>query len=182
MPKFKYTETDHGFLVEFEKEQIGSIRQSESSKKWMIDKLGPQYDYNTNSDYLQGCPFFATKDDAAWGLLNLWKTIEANPLGEDMRLYIEAECRRLSDDRKHLRNQFLDIDRKTRELANLATKYGIEFSHTSDLNKEVNDLVKFLDEHYNDIYEKFGKDWARTLRAYIASVVRHVDPAAAEKI
>jgi membrane carboxypeptidase/penicillin-binding protein len=50
------------------------------------------------------------------------------------------------------------------------------------VKKEVNDLLAFMTEHNDSFYEHQGKDFARSLRALVASVVKLVDPEAALEI
>lgn len=189
---FTFTSTGLGnhWLVECKTEdgynrQLGTIVEIKKGKEisWAISKIGHEHDFKvkTPSD-LRWLPAFSSKEDAAKGLLVIANGINANPLPSHLRDYISGRERDLNRERTALLERLFNVKYEMRILESLAAKYNLNFDFGVNIKKEVEDLKNFLDENIELIYKKFGKDWARSLRAHIAGVVSLIDDNIAQDI
>lgn len=164
-----------------QKKALGKICQGH--KGWYIYSLNGNHDWAAPVNELDRRVYFPTAADAAKGVWYIREAIDLNPCPDSIRDYL---CRRadvLRDARKHHLIQ-IDLIQMERQVINsLAKEHKLDLRDTEvSLEKECDDLVKFMDEHNSDLYENMGKDFARSLRAYVAAVVRMVNPDAASRI
>ncbi len=167
-------------------DKIGRVRlypsrEEERKPSWGISHVGLRsewvFDYESK---VSQRPAFNTKEDAAAGLFMIWSAMEANPCPPDIARYLDGESRDLSRAEGALREQFYTLQHKRISLSALAKKHGLKvLNGKKDAGESIKALSTFLDEHIDTLYEVFGKDGARSLRALIANVVEEIDPQAA---
>jgi hypothetical protein len=161
---------------------VGYIRPYKNQKeeeKWAIVKMGERYEEWST-------PRFASKFDtrviAAWAVMVIYETNHANPLTQEIRRYIHDEGMRLRKERQETVSSFYNLHRRMGDLGRICKLHGIEFDFTADVATEVKELNDFMNQYINEIYEKFGKDWARTLRVLVKNVAQLADPEATLEI
>jgi hypothetical protein len=167
---------------------LGYVRKDEKTSKYSISHVGPisSSDYNS-VEHIKDIPYkfrpiFETKEDAAKGLYVLYACWKANPIPPDMLAYLNNQWREYGEKRHKLISQFFDIENERKYLSQLAKKCGVDFGESVDIKERVADLIKFMDDNNDDMYDLIGKDFARSLRSRVAAVVRIVDPVAANYI
>ena len=143
-------------------------------ERWGISSVGTRYD--TKIDLARYSSCFPTKDDAAYAIFLITTTIDGNPLPSDFKDYLSERARMLREERKEYQGRLFALQREMAFLEASARKHGVEYDFGMDIKKEVQDLAKFLDENLESLYEHQGKDFARSLRAHVASVVKLIDP------
>jgi hypothetical protein len=165
-----------------QKQSLGQI--AKTADKWYI------YDINGADDWFaplasgpDGRCFFQTPQGAIRALWYIRRTIDSNPCPDSIRNYIHRRANLLNDARRYLLIQ-LDLIQAERKIINsLAKEHKLELNAPElTLEKELEDLVQFMEEHNDALYAQMGKDFARSLRAYVAAVVRMVNPDAASRI
>lgn len=160
--------------------RFSNYREEEGKPPWVIAHVGRPhewiFDYESKSNQMA---VFNTKKDAAAGLFMIWCAMEANPCPPDIARYLDEESTVLHKAEQALRDQFWTLQRKRRFLTALAKNHNLKVLMAKETTESVKALSDFLDEAMDSIYETFGKDWARSLRARVASVVEEIDPEAA---
>lgn len=146
---------------------------------WRILHIGSHpNDYTFNREECK----FETKEQAGSFLLALRDMIDKNPLTTDMRQYFEEEVNRNREKKKNLINELFYLDRHRSWLQTFAAKYNLKTEFEGNIRKELLELKKFMDEENDLLYNKMGKDFARTLRTLVANVVAIVDPDIAKEL
>lgn len=160
---------------------LGVIQHHEG-KGWSIIKIDTPSDASRTLPYdLLAC--FEDARRAAGALLFIHETIQANPLSDDLQQYLTERWQEMKTRRQGLTAQLHANERDRRFLSMLAKQHKLDFwFDDTDVKAEVKHLIEFLGNDMNAIHERFGKDWARTLKSMIARVVRLVDPNAAKDI
>lgn len=161
---------------------IGKICIYPSSKdKLSIVRVGPDRWTERWSTPKLGAKF-ADKEAAAWALLVIYQSIQDNPLPSEVRSFLDRRGEHLRKEKDDTLGRIYAIQREQAELQHMANKHGLEFDFGVDMKKEVSDLKNFMAENNDALYEHLGKDFARSLRVYVKSVVKLVDAEAAEEI
>lgn len=168
------------YKVYFEAEEraLGSVRQETGGRnkdKWGIYELGA-----TSLDDRLGKPntsvVFETREQAAKALFVIRRSIEKNPLSDSMRYWFQCKSNELRDRRKELIGQIYGVQREMYALQKIAEENNLNYDFGVDVKQEVADLKEFMNEYDKSFYENQGKDFARSLKARVASVVRLIDP------
>ena len=166
--------------------KIGRVRSYDSWEEqgkalWSISHIGcPSERFFDYESKVSQRPVFNTKEDAAAGLFMIWSAMEANQCPPDVARYLNEESIVLSRAEHALRREFHTLQHKRGLLTILAKTHGLKvLVAKEDSSESVRALSTFLDEHIDTLYEVFGKDGARSLRALIANVVEEIDPQAA---
>ena len=191
------TKDDSGFLQEYtvilardkkekypEQYQIGSIScypsfEEKGKPAWKVSGLGSRFDSKWDDSTFNSLRF-KTKEMAATVLFTIWKSIQDNPCPPDMADWLGREAQNLYKEEREIRNRFYDVRERRRTISRLTKAHNLDICLAAEEHSEaVKELSAFIDESIDKIYEDFGKDWARTLRALLTNVVEEVDPGAA---
>jgi len=183
--KTEYTNKDYSVSIKDKESHncsLGIIKEHYKQKgKYYISKIGNDYNLTINQLELP-LPLFNSKEDAAKALYCVVEGINANPLGEEMRRFLRDHFQQMCEERQFYLKTFFELEHRRLMFAHFAKKYNLDFMCEADIKEEVKGLLDFMDKENDAMYEHLGKDFARSLRAYVASVVRLVDPIAAGKI
>jgi hypothetical protein len=164
-----------------EAKEIGQISSYPSSAdKFCISRVGPDR-WNERWNSPRYSSKFADKETAAWALMIIYESIQANSLPSEVRSFLDRRGEHLRKEKENAIAQIYAIQREQAQLQHMANKHGLEFDFGVDIKKEVSDLKEFM-ERNNDTFYEIGKDFARSLRAYVKSVVKLVDAEAAEDL
>ncbi len=177
---------ENAYKVECNNKLIGYVGEA-SCGKWTCSVQGWKSQHFGDRDvqvytHSKSSPVFLNKEDAAKALYYIQETISETPLTPDLRRYFIEEARRLKERKEGLLSELSALDRQRGWLSHFAKQYGLELDFEGDMKKEIEKLIKFLDENVDSLYDQMGKDFARSLRAYVANVVSIVDPSIAERI
>jgi len=153
---------------------LGNIQSYPSSNNWAIKSMGQGFHDHFNTKRYKA--IFPTKESAAFAMYVIYKTVEANPLSEDVRIFLDTRARHLREERSKLDSKYFEVQREMAELQAIAKKNDIDFNFFVDVKQEVKDLNTFLDENMDALYEHMGKDFARSLRGNVRSIVKLIDP------
>lgn len=162
---------------------IGVIRAYDASSegKICIVRIGPNR-WTENWSTPRFGARFPDKETAAWALMVIYESIQANPLPSEVRSFLQRRGEHLREEKEQNLTKMYAIQREQCELQHMANKHGLEFDFGVNLKKEVADLKNFMDKNNDALYEHLGKDFARSLRAYVKSVVKLVDVEIAEEL
>lgn len=155
---------------------LGYVRQAAAkSGFWVVTKVGRWYDHLVDDRVLRSRPVFPTREAAAECLEWLHDAVEASPTAEPLREYLGERARQLDVERNRLMEALRAVDRERQSLSRLGRLGKVPLNLAAvDLKQEVADLVAFMDEYYEPMYKKLGKDFGRSLRARLAAVLRTV--------
>ncbi|RDJ35227.1 MAG: hypothetical protein DWQ19_10455 [Crenarchaeota archaeon] len=162
-----------------DREYLGTLRfHKEKSQSWSFYSIGSSFELLNTPNNVQYHPTFQTKEQAARALLIARRSISANLLPDKLRNYIKERAKDLRREHNSVLGKVTDLHYEMLTLEHLGKEYNLNFDFGVNPKQEVADLKKFLNENMDAIYDHFGKDFGRALRAHIASVVRLVDPEA----
>lgn len=164
---------------------VGAVQQSHGKKTWEITRIGSAYEFKLDGTSLKYGVMFGSREEAGVACYHLYTAWVANPLPENFHLYCQRRLRSIRDEYAALRSRLFDLQIEAKELDGMMRAAGkveewqpIEF----DVNKELAELQKFLGENSDSLYKHQGKDFARSLLAYVDAVVKAVDPEAATRL
>jgi len=160
--------------------KLGKLTKRRSDPpQWYISVIGSEYHPRNKT---QGSLIVQTKEQGADLLLYLKETLIVNPLSDKVVLYLTDQWGELRKELEEANGRFYSIQRKRRLLSDIANANGLSFEFDGDINKEAKDLLDFVEKDLDSIYEHFGKDWARSFRARVQSLVQCVNPLAATDV
>jgi len=163
--------------------KLGEICQHNSSPgKWSISKIGRSNYGPDNLKIERYCGKFDSKETAAFSVYVIHQTVAANPLSDKVRQYVDTRARYLREERTHLQGKFYDVQREMAELQAIAKQNGLDYDFGVDTRQEVADLLAFMNKHNDEIYAHFGKEFGRSFRGLVSSIVKLIDPEVALEI
>lgn len=127
---------------------------------------------------------FSSKEDAAEALALAWRVADANPVHGSVRDLLTSHARDLHGEQAAAMSTLRGTYHRRRVLLGIARELGmpdVEFlCKDASIPDNAKRLMEFINEHSDDIYGYFGKDWGRTLLGLVASTIRETSPEAAD--
>lgn len=180
-------------------QELGLLYCSKKTQKWKwINVRGLDRTISEESEIVFKRPTFATKEMAGDFLLTTLDACETfrqtDPLPKDVCFYLNRRAEQLEKEEKELLDRLWWIRSDLRNMETFASRNQIEQirwreEYGRGEKQAVQKLlelecpegeVPFFSEAY--LYEKFGKDYARTILSLVRGVVKYASPSHAEDI